>query len=91
MELYNSEIDLIVVNEKLRLFEKKSKPSSGKNLLSNGLSMVFVQWPPAFGRQSGSGQDHNSKMHCKDDRQWFFRIQFTPDLMPADILGSYIF
>ena len=94
MELYNSEIDLITVNEKIEALRGEVSKSHhrAKSLIQWIIKWPLVQWAPSPGRQSRSGQDHI----CQDVLQktidsGFSRIQFTPDLMPAEYPGSYIF
>lgn len=86
-------IDLTAVNEKIEvLFDEMNKVIVGQNelkelmlicLLSNG--HMLLEGVP------GIAKTLSAKVMAKTLNAKYSRIQFTPDLMPADILGTSVF
>lgn len=50
-----------------------------------------LQWPPAAGERAGTGEDHGGRGSGQCRGREVLRIQCTPDLLPADIIGSQIY
>ena len=52
---------------------------------------MLAQGPPAGRGRAGPGQDLTVKTLANTIRGQFKRIQFTPDLVPADLVGTRIY
>jgi MoxR-like ATPase len=93
MELYNNEIDLASVNEKIEaLREEVSKAIIGqKTLIQWIINGLLCNGHLLLEGNPGLAKTTTARCIAKTIDSGFSRIQFTPDLMPADILGSYIF
>lgn len=93
MESIPTPIDLSRVNEKIDLLQQEvSKAIIGQRSLIqwiiNGLlcnGHLLLEGNPGLAKTT------TARCIAKTIDSGFSRIQFTPDLMPADILGSYIF
>ena len=87
-----SERDLIEVSEKIRKCEEEiSKGIIGqKDIVKNVLIAIFADGNVLLEGMPGMGKTQLVKTIGKVLDLKFSRIQFTPDLMPADVVGTNI-
>lgn len=93
MESIPTPIDLSRVNEKIDLLQKEvSKAIIGqKSLIQWIINGLLCNGHLLLEGNPGLAKTTTARCIAKTIDSGFSRIQFTPDLMPADILGSYIF
>lgn len=87
-----SEKEIIEVSEKIRICEEEiSKGIIGqKDIIRNVLIAIFVDGNVLLEGMPGMGKTQLVKTIGKVLNLSFSRIQFTPDLMPADVVGTNI-
>lgn len=87
-----SEKEMIEVSEKIRRCEEEiSKGIIGqKDIISNVLIAIFADGNVLLEGMPGMGKTQLVKTIGKVLNLSFSRIQFTPDLMPADVVGTNI-
>ncbi|MDZ4907176.1 AAA family ATPase, partial [Clostridium perfringens] len=87
-----SEKEMIEVSEKIRRCEEEiSKGIIGqKNIIRNVLIAIFADGNVLLEGMPGMGKTQLVKTIGKVLNLSFSRIQFTPDLMPADVVGTNI-
>jgi hypothetical protein len=56
-----------------------------------GAGALLVGQPPAAGGRAGVGKTTLAKALARSFAGDFKRVQFTPDLLPTDILGSSVY
>ncbi len=93
MESIPTPIDLSRVNEKIDLLQQEvSKAIIGqKSLIQWIINGLLCNGHLLLEGNPGLAKTTTARCIAKTIDSGFSRIQFTPDLMPADILGSYIF
>ncbi|MDU2155918.1 MoxR family ATPase [Clostridium sp.] len=87
-----SEKEIIEVSEKIRICEEEiSKGIIGqKDIIRNVLIAIFADGNVLLEGMPGMGKTQLVKTIGKVLNLSFSRIQFTPDLMPADVVGTNI-
>jgi len=87
-----SEKDLLEVGRKIKLCEEEiSKGIIGqKDIIKNVLIAIFSDGNVLLEGMPGMGKTQLVKTIAKVLNLNFSRIQFTPDLMPADVVGTNI-
>ena len=87
-----SEKEIIEVSEKIRICEEEiSKGIIGqKDIIRNVLVAIFADGNVLLEGMPGMGKTQLVKTIGKVLNLKFSRIQFTPDLMPADVVGTNI-
>lgn len=87
-----NEKDILEVSEKIRLCEEEiSKGIIGqKEIIRNVLIAIFSDGNVLLEGMPGMGKTQLVKTIAKVLNLKFSRIQFTPDLMPADVVGTNI-
>ena len=87
-----SEKEIIEVSEKIRICEEEiSKGIIGqKDIIRNVLIAIFADGNVLLESMPGMGKTQLVKTIGKVLNLSFSRIQFTPDLMPADVVGTNI-
>lgn len=87
-----NEKDILEVSEKIRLCEEEiSKGIIGqKEIIRNVLIAIFSDGNVLLEGMPGMGETQLVKTIAKVLNLKFSRIQFTPDLMPADVVGTNI-
>ncbi|ASW43746.1 AAA family ATPase [Clostridium isatidis] len=87
-----NEKDILEVSEKIRLCEKEiSKGIIGqKEIIRNVIIAIFSDGNVLLEGMPGMGKTQLVKTIAKVLNLKFSRIQFTPDLMPADVVGTNI-
>ena len=87
-----SEKEIIEVSEKIRICEEEiSKGIIGqKDIIRNVLIAIFADGNVLLEGMPGMGKTQLVKTIGKVLNVSFSRIQFTPDLMPADVVGTNI-
>jgi len=87
-----SEKDLLEVGRKIKLCEEEiSKGIIGqKDIIKNVLIAIFSEGNVLLEGMPGMGKTQLVKTIAKVLNLNFSRIQFTPDLMPADVVGTNI-
>ncbi|NLL30911.1 MAG: MoxR family ATPase [Clostridiales bacterium] len=87
-----NEKDILEVSERIRLCEKEiAKGIIGqKEIIRNVLIAIFSDGNVLLEGMPGMGKTQLVKTIAKVLNLKFSRIQFTPDLMPADVVGTNI-
>ena len=73
-----------------RFGAKSARSSSARTRSSRGPHGPDRRRPRAARRRAGAGQDAAGAHPCGRAHLKFQRIQFTPDLMPADLIGTNV-
>ncbi|HDS09865.1 MAG TPA: MoxR family ATPase [Firmicutes bacterium] len=89
----NSKPDILKINEIiLKIYSNIRKVIRGKDsVIKLVLTGLMAQGHVLINDIPGVGKTVLSKALAKSIKGKFNRIQFTPDLLPADIIGTYIF
>ncbi len=91
--MQNSKPDILKINEiTLKIFSNIRKVIRGKDsVIRLILTGLISQGHILINDIPGVGKTVLSKALAKSIKGKFNRIQFTPDLLPADIIGTYVF
>ncbi|GAB6169836.1 MoxR family ATPase [Clostridium carnis] len=87
-----NEKDIIYISEKIKMCEEEiAKGIIGqKDIVKNVLVAIFAEGNVLLEGMPGMGKTQLVKTIGKVLNLGFSRIQFTPDLMPADVVGTNI-
>ncbi|MDU3350142.1 MAG: AAA family ATPase, partial [Clostridium sp.] len=85
-----SEKEIIEVSEKIRICEEEISTGiiGQKDIIRNVLIAIFADGNVLLEGMPGMGKTQLVKTIGKVLNLSFSRIQFTPDLMPADVVGT---